>query len=294
MHIAYAPSRLHWFITRAIEKIPPIDRYYKRKQTEKICELAERAANRNFSVRVLDSGWATQSRLTVEHYKILTRELVKIDKMTGAVFMGCIPPALLWSRRYEYPYAIINGIPSGYPSKDFKILDCGSGAGPCQFYLAMKGYKVFSVDLDLSALELVARFKSKNRVKTLYPTYGNILDLPFPSNYFDRVLCISVLEHIIYHLKQDTDVILRGFVNELLRILKPKGLVVLTFDVNMNPQKSDHRLYYHEYESLCEILGISSTRAPKDRLCSSDSEEGRMMGEDLCVYCATLTRNSLV
>ena len=292
MHIAYAPSRLHWFITQTIKKIPSIDKYYKRKQTEKIYELAERAANRNFSARVLDSDWAAQSRLTAEYYENLTRELVEIDKMTGTLVTGCIPPALHWSRRYEYPYAIINSMPSGHPSKDFKILDCGSGTGPVQFYLAMKGYKVFSVDLDLSALERVARFKSKKRLRILYPAYGNILDLPFPNNYFDRVLSVSVLEHIVYHLEQDTDVILRGVVNELLRVLKPKGLIVLTFDVNMNPQKSDHRLYYNEYESLCEILEISSTSPPQNRLCSSDTEEGRIMGEDLCVYCATLTHNS--
>jgi len=85
------------------------------------------------------------------------------------------------------------------------------------------------------------------------------------------------------------DIVLKGFVNEMLRALKPEGLFVLTFDVNMNPHRSVHRLYYNEYESLCEILGIKMEPPPQNRLCSSDTEEGRMMEEDLCVYCATIT-----
>lgn len=296
MSIAYAPSKLAWrsreFIAQVINKIPSLRAHYERKQVEEIYELAKRAANRNFPIKVLDSRWATQRCLTDEYYIFLTSELVEISKIVGA-FVGSIPQALHWSRQYEYPYAIMNSIPSGHPSRAFRILDCGAGVGPIQFYLAMKGYEVYSLDLNLRALERVALFESKKRLKTLHPTYGNILDLPFPNDYFDRVLNISVLEHIVYYVEQDTDVILKGFVNELLRVLKPKGLVVLTFDVNMDPQKSDLRLYLHEYESLCGILGISPTPPPRNRLYSSDTEEGRIMGEHLCTYCTTFTYDSL-
>jgi len=207
--------------------------------------------------------------------------------------VGGIPVALHWSRQYEYPYAIMNSMPSEHPPKDFKILDCGASRGPLQFYLAMKGFEVHTLDLDLGALERVARFKLKKGLTTLYPNYGNIFSLPFPDNHFDRVLNISVLEHAVYHIERDIDVILKGFLNELLRVLKPNGLVVLTFDVNMNPKKSDRRLYFHEYESLCGILGILPTPPPPNRLSSSDTREGRTMGEDLYTYCAVLTHDLL-
>ena len=301
MNIAYAPSKLAWrarrFIARVIKTysfiMPPINRYYKRKQVEEIYNLARRAAKRSFPIAVVDSGWATQRCLADKNYRSLTLELLGIDKMSGALCAGGIYRSLHFGRRYEYPYALINSKLPVEPSKEFKILDCGAGVGPMQFYLAMRGYEVYSFDLNLKSLKRVADFKSKKRLKTLHPTYGNILDLPFPDDYFDRVLSISVLEHIVYQLEQDTNIILRGFLNELVRVLKPKGLVVLTFDVNMNPQKSHHRLYYKEYEQLCEILGIPSKPPPKNRLYSSDTEEGRMMGEDICVYCAILTHNSL-
>jgi len=218
--------------------------------------------------------------------------LVEASKMFGSFVHG-IPQALHWSRRYEYPYAIMNCMSSKHPPKEFKILDCGAGISPVQFYLAMKEYEVYSLDLNLRVLERVARFKSKKRLKLLHPTYGNVLNLPFPNDYFDRVLCVSILEHIVYHLGQDTHVIFRGFVNELLRVLKPNGLVVLSFDVNMNPKKSDFRLYFHEYESLCAILGILPTSPPQNRLFSSDTEEGRKMGEDLCTFLTTFTYDGL-
>ena len=301
MNIAYAPSKLAWrarrFIARVIKTysliMPPINRYYERKQVEEIYKLARRAAKCSFPIAVVDSGWATQRCLTDKNYRNLSLNLLEIDKMLGTLAIGRVYPSLHWSRRYEYPYAVMNSKLPTQPTKEFKIIDCGAGVDPIQFYLAIRGYKVYSLDLDLNALERVVQFKSKKRLKTLHPTYGNILILPFPDDYFDRVLCISVLEHVVYQLREDTDIILKGFVNELVRVLKPKGLVVLTFDVNMNPQKSDHRLYYKEYEQLCEILGIPSKPPPENRLYSSDTEEGRMMGEDLCVYCAILTHNSL-
>jgi SAM-dependent methyltransferase len=289
MGVANAPPKLFWIARRAIGRIPLIREYYGRRQVERTYELAKKAAKREFPFKVLTSGWATQDRLSDESYKSITSELAEIDKMVGPTQTGSMTQALHWSRRYEYPYAIMN-MGASDSSKGLKILDCGSGTGPLQFYLAMNGYNVYSLDLDLRALEKVAKFKSTNNLETLYPAYGNILDLPFPDGYFDRVFSISVLEHVVYLLKEDTTVILKGFVNELLRVLKPGGLVVLTFDVNMSPQKSAHRLYYSEYESLCGILGIPPEPVPENRLYSSDTGEGRMMGEDLCVYCAVLER----
>lgn len=291
MYIKFSPSKLSWIIFKLLNEIPYYRHIRDRKQIEKLYELAKRVATLNFSIRVLDSGWATQHCLTDENYRNLTLELLEIDKMLGTLIKDSVYQSLHWSRRYEYPYALMKLQLPAQPLKEFKILDCGAGVSPIQFYLAMKGYEYYSLDLDLDSLIRVARFKSKKELKTLYLNYGNILDLPFPNDYFDRVINISVLEHILYPLGQNTDIILKGFVNELLRVLKPKGLAILTFDVNMNIQKSQFRLYFYEYESLCKILGISPTQLPQHRLYSSDTEEGKMMGEALCTYCVTFTRD---
>lgn len=297
MSTLYGPSKIawqaHWLITEIMNRIPYLRIHYQRMLSEELYKLAEIAANRNFSVRVLDSGWATQRCFTDKYYRTVTGELVEICEKVGA-YLGDIPMALHWSRRYEYPYVIMNCMSSIHPSKKFKILDCGCGISPIQFYLAMKQHEIYSLDLNQYALGRVTRFKSKWRLKLLHPTYGNALNLPFPNAFFDRVLCVSVLEHTVRHLRQATRIIFKGVVSELLRVLKPDGLVVISFDVNMNPQKSDHRLYFHEYESLCAMLGILPTSPPQKRLRSSDTEEGRRMGEDLCTFCATFTSDSIV
>lgn len=269
--------------------MPFVDRYYGRRETEKLYRLAAKSASRNFPFHVQNSGWATQRCLADIFHRNLTNQLVNIDLMTGATSAGGIARSLHWSRRYEYPYAIMNITTE--PSKTFKILDCGGGLGSLQFYLAMKGYTVHSVDLNLKSLARIVRIKSKKKIQHLYPTYGNILDLPFPNDHFDNVLCISVLEHVLYRLKQDTSVILKGVVNELVRVLKPTGRVILTFDVNMAPEKSNLRLYHHEYEALCKILGILPVPTPINRLFSSDTPQGRQAGKSLCVYCVTFTKS---
>lgn len=292
MSITNAPPRLIWhaqdFIaSQVLTKIGPLQSLYGKYQIGELYKFAKKVSNRSNSVRVLDSGWATQDCLNDKNFQILTAELVEISKTFGS-FMFDLALPLHWSRRYEYPYAIINSMLPEHPSRDFKILDCGASICPLQYYFATKGFEVYSLDLDLRRLEQVARFKSEKGLKSIHPVFGNILSLPFPDSYFDRVINISVLEHIVYRVKQDTNVILRGFVSELLRVLKPEGIIVLTFDVNMNPKKSDYRLYFHEYESLCRILGILPEPPPPNRLFSSDTKEGLKMAEDLCTYCAIL------
>lgn len=270
MSIANAPSlarRAQEFARNQVAcKIPSLRASYENKRVYEVYRLARIASNRDFPAKALDSGWANHDDVIQNSYKKLTNELVEISKAVGS-FVSNIPQPLHWSRLYEYPYAIINSSLPEHPSREFRIFDPGASNCPLQFYFAMKGYEVYSLDLDLWALKRVAKTKSERGLKSLHIAYGNILSLPFPDNYFDRVVNISVLEHIVYRIKQDTDIILRAFVNELLRVLKPNGLIVLTFDVNMSQTKSDLRLFFEEYESLCKIMGILPTRpSPKQNL----------------------------
>jgi SAM-dependent methyltransferase len=295
MSVAHSPSkffRISNFVRDKIaNKVPFLRNRFRRQRIAKLNQMAGRAASCNISSKVIASGWATKTFPDYVGYREITSELVEVCKTVDS-FVGGIPVADHWSRRYEYPYAIINSILPIHKKKDFRILDCGSGMDPIQFYLAIKGYQVYPLDLDLTTLESVACLKNTLGLKNLHPTYGNILDLPFPDSYFDRVLSISVIEHVIDDLKQNISVVFRGLLNELLRVLKPNGLMILTFDVNMNPEESDFRLYFYEYEMLCEILGLQSTAPPLDRLISSETMAGSKMGKDLCVYCMVLKRRS--
>ena len=70
---------------------------------------------------------------------------------------------------------------------------------------------------------------------------GDITKLDFEEETFDRVFCISVLEHLeeeviagkpVNFRKKNLDV--KG-IGEMLRVLKPGGLLILTFDWSENP-----------------------------------------------------------
>jgi ubiquinone/menaquinone biosynthesis C-methylase UbiE len=288
MSIFFAPPMGKWFLSQVLDLIPIYNKFRIKNRNKKTFELAKKSANLNFSFKIIDSGWAIKNFFSHKNFKILTKELLEIDKNFGIKLVGGIPSSLHWSRRYEYPYTIINSNLPEKSQKKIRILDCGAGIGPLQFYFANKGYKYYSLDQNLWALSRVAQFKSDKKIKNLYAIYGNILDLPFPNNYFHRVFCISTLEHIVEPLTKNIEIILKGFANELLRVLKPEGLLILTFDVNMSPEKSTKRLTPNEYEKMCEILGIEIDTPTQNRLYSTETKEGKIMGTDLSVYCVTL------
>lgn len=56
----------------------------------------------------------------------------------------------------------------------------------------------------------------------------------FPDNYFDRVFCLSVIEHIP---EKDW----KKCIQEFERVLKPKGRLVITIDMEIG--QANHRLY---------------------------------------------------
>ncbi len=96
--------------------------------------------------------------------------------------------------------------------KGCKILDLGCGTGSNIKTLEAYGL-VFGADSSRLALKLA---KDKN-IKRL--EVANAEELPFGNVVFDIVVCLDVLEHILNDKK---------VVDEVFRVLKPGGLLVLT------------------------------------------------------------------
>lgn len=83
--------------------------------------------------------------------------------------------------------------------------------------------------------------KSYNEKKISY-VYGDLRNLPFKNNFFEEIVCQSTIEHIDmdnsmygYDLKSTLDVVTNKsyeylkVIEELLRVLKPSGQLLLTF-----------------------------------------------------------------
>lgn len=115
-----------------------------------------------------------------------------------------------WSRKYEYCWVHEYG--KFAPGE--KVLDAGGGATPLCYILAGEGVEVTNYDLKTDHL-------------LPYPPHltiinGDIAAMPFADGHFDRAYCISVLEH-----GEDPERML----DELWRVLKPGGRLLVTFDV---------------------------------------------------------------
>ena len=138
-------------------------------------------------------------------------------------------------KHWDYPWAILHA----ELEPRSRVLDAGSGRGALHLYLAAQGHDVTALDWGAFAPRWVNRF-SRGRpahwwaqamaraygVRVRYQT-SDVRALPFPEGTFDRVFCISVLEHLAHG--DDTRA-----VRELLRVCAPEGRVVLTVDLALD------------------------------------------------------------
>ncbi len=104
-------------------------------------------------------------------------------------------------------------------SENDAILDLACGPGIYSRPLAkrLKQGSVSGLDLSLPMLNYAASSAHKEEIKNFIPIYGNALNLPFPENQFDAVICCGA-----FHLFPDHDRVL----SEIKRVLKPEGRFV--------------------------------------------------------------------
>lgn len=143
-------------------------------------------------------------------------------------------PSFYASRFWEYPFAIIEA----ELQQGMICADIGCGSTPFTAYLAktVGSKNVFAFDNDhlenkqTSHFAFGVRDEFINKVGFNF-VQSNIDDIKFEDNSFDRVFCLSVLEHI-----EKPEIWKKGLI-EMVRILKPGGRLIITFDTNIfNPQ----------------------------------------------------------
>jgi SAM-dependent methyltransferase len=100
------------------------------------------------------------------------------------------------------------------------VLGVGESSTLLSFYLASKGATVYTIDLN-PALIANANHVAGVMGWRLFNSLGDAADLDFPTETFDQVLSVCVLEHI---KKQEQAI------KEMARVLKPGGVLGLTFD----------------------------------------------------------------
>ncbi|MEI7554275.1 class I SAM-dependent methyltransferase [Candidatus Chlorohelix sp.] len=141
-------------------------------------------------------------------------------------------------RKLEYSFAL-DALLDNLKSGD-SFLDAGSGVTPLSHILANKGVVAEACDGNKGLIQ---------KLKELHPekiygsqvnySYQDLTLLSYPDSSFNAISCISVLEHIPAPSDQVA-------IKELIRVLKPGGILVLTVDYTPTQENSDsYRLIYY-------------------------------------------------
>ena len=154
-----------------------------------------------------------------------------------------------WSRLWEYPWAAL----SADLKKGMRVLDVGSGGSVFPHFLAAQGCEVHSADPSLDEGTRLTIGKKKRLGLSLGIATGwglppkvrnsafavayvpdSVQDLTYPDRYFDRVFCLSVMEHI-----PETE--WPQCMRQMTRVLRGGGRLVMTLD--MGTPNADARQY---------------------------------------------------
>jgi ubiquinone/menaquinone biosynthesis C-methylase UbiE len=126
-----------------------------------------------------------------------------------------------------------------------KLLDCGAGSGAFAESMS-KEMSVLAMDDHNESLEILAKRLPSDSIIS-----GSCTAIPLPNDSFDIVTALDVMEHIPQHDQA---------VMEMTRVLKPKGIMVITVPAMMclwsDWDESLHHQRRYSKESLLEVFRL--------------------------------------
>jgi SAM-dependent methyltransferase len=122
--------------------------------------------------------------------------------------------------------------------KGSTILDAGCGTGTNSRRLARAGYRVTGVDFSEFALREAT---AESAGLDIDFRRGDLTALSFPDRSFDAVFCFGVLMHIPE---------LEKALDELVRVLKPGGVLMLSETNASSPEMLAFRLYWKRNDKV--------------------------------------------
>ena len=135
------------------------------------------------------------------------------------------------------------------------LLIAGGGDMPDSHVdIAERFDSVACVDISQRALDIAARRLGGNAEIV----NGSILDLPLDSNRFDSVFC----SHVIYHIDRDLQ---ETAINELLRVTKPGGRVVVLYSNPRSPIRFAAGAVHKTSSAFRKMFKASDPSARGDR-----------------------------
>ncbi len=145
--------------------------------------------------------------------------LLKKSKYLSA--LSCRVTKLLGKSKYAiHPKHLIKCQNLWYQNeikKNDMVLDLGCGNGQHSIKIAKECKRIIALDHNIKQLIIAKNTAKDLDIKNIeFLSYNLEKKLPFNNNYFDKILCLDILEH----LNNQKNCLL-----EIKRILKPRGLV---------------------------------------------------------------------
>lgn len=124
-------------------------------------------------------------------------------------------------RKLEYSFMLHNC--KNLLKPGVKTLDAGCGITPIARFFASQGCEAYGIDSNENAINYLQNPHSLLYDPNVHLTTQDLTALKFEDNMFDLVTNISVLEHL-------DRVSASNAISEMLRVLRPGGMLILTVD----------------------------------------------------------------
>jgi ubiquinone/menaquinone biosynthesis C-methylase UbiE len=168
-------------------------------------------------------------------FAALSKISTRLGRLDPAWFPRLFEPTTKGIRTWEYGLLL-----SDTTFRKKTVLDAGSGNSRLPLFLSRLGARVMMLDMD----EPLEKTEIK-RERNLRFVLGDMTKLKFADNSFDRVICISAIEHVDMKgegkFYEDKEYIKRALqsIKELARVTKVGGTFYLTTDFYLPEQKTD-------------------------------------------------------
>src|SRR3989338_1240452 len=123
------------------------------------------------------------------------------------------------------------------PINGLRVLDAGSGNGGISIAFAARGAEAEGVDIE-EELVAIEKAEAKAIGSTANFQWYEGTTLPFPDEYFDAAISVSVLEHV-------TDPV--NYLSQILRVMKPGGVLYFAFPNRLRPKETHTGLWFLSY-----------------------------------------------